>query len=92
MNESIRITVIFSGDVQGVGFRYTTVGVADRFPVTGYVRNLPDGRVEMVAEGTAAQVRAFIEAVQEQMGRFIRGSKESISPATGEFGGFSIRR
>ena len=50
----------FSGHVQGVGFRYTTRSVASRFAVTGYVRNLPDGRVELVAEGGSGLVALHV--------------------------------
>ncbi len=48
--------LLMSGRVQGVGFRYTAKGVAQRFAVTGFVRNLSDGRVELVVEGDAAEV------------------------------------
>ena len=44
--------IIFKGQVQGVGFRYTTHRVAGRYDVTGFVRNLPDGTVEMLVQGT----------------------------------------
>lgn len=59
--------VYYSGRVQGVGFRYTAQRVAARFVVAGYVRNLPDGTVELVAEGDADQVDAFLAAVARQM-------------------------
>ena len=52
----IRRTSHFSGHVQGVGFRYTVADVAEDFDVRGYVRNLPDGRVELVAEGDEAEI------------------------------------
>ena len=48
-----RLTVFYSGQVQGVGFRYTAKTVATGFEITGTIRNLPDGRVELVAEGAA---------------------------------------
>ena len=56
--------VLFQGHVQGVGFRYATHGLAQRFAVAGYVRNLADGRVELVAEGLEAKrqkEKAFFE-------------------------------
>jgi acylphosphatase len=62
-----RLTAHFSGNVQGVGFRYTTIHVAQRFDVTGYVRNLHDGRVELVAEGNETEVKQFLAAVQDAM-------------------------
>lgn len=55
---------IFHGRVQGVGFRATTARIARRFPVTGYVRNLRDGTVELVADGQEAVVQRFLEEIQ----------------------------
>ena len=62
----------FSGRVQGVGFRARTLQTAREFEVTGLVRNLPDGRVHLVAEGAAKEVRAFVAAVEERQAIFIR--------------------
>ncbi|HMF55485.1 MAG TPA: acylphosphatase [Pyrinomonadaceae bacterium] len=50
---------LISGGVQGVGFRFFAQRAAARHQVTGYVRNLPDGRVEALAEGDAASIEAF---------------------------------
>jgi len=86
-----RRTYYFSGNVQGVGFRYTAHHLARSHPVTGYVRNLPDGRVEMVAEGEATDLDALIEALRRQMEGFIRRVDISDDHATGEFNGFTIR-
>ena len=86
-----RRTFFFSGHVQGVGFRYTAQHVARNHPVTGYVRNLPDGRVELVAEGEARDLDAMLDALKRQMDGFIRRLDESTAPATGEFPGFTIR-
>ncbi|HOA73968.1 MAG TPA: acylphosphatase [Phycisphaerae bacterium] len=91
MDDPIRLTVLFSGHVQGVGFRYTTRSVARGYAVTGYVRNLPDGRVELVAEGTPPEVRAFVEAVQREMAGYVREAKISEEPPTGQFPDFQIR-
>lgn len=88
----VRQTVLFSGHVQGVGFRYTTASVARHHPaVAGTVRNLPDGRVELIAEGLPGDVQAFVAAVRDEMSSFIRDAQIDTSPATGEFSGFSIR-
>jgi len=86
-----RRTVFFSGHVQGVGFRYTAKNVALQFDVSGYVRNLPDGRVELVAEGTPDELNSLIEAVKDKMSTFVRRADVHESPATGEFQDFSIR-
>jgi acylphosphatase len=87
----IRRTVLFSGRVQGVGFRYTTRRIAAGFAVRGYVRNLPDGRVETVVEGEPSQVEAFLSALHGEMGTYIRRADEQDGPATGEFETFEIR-
>ena len=57
--EVFHATVFFSGRVQGVGFRYHTLQVAKQFDVSGYVRNLSDGRVQLETEGEEAEVNAF---------------------------------
>lgn len=83
--------VHYQGRVQGVGFRYTTVHVAGRFQVTGYVRNLPDGRVLLVAEGEPAELDRFLSALEDEMARYIRRKEVVVRPATGEFRRFEIR-
>ena len=67
-----RSTAYFSGRVQGVGFRYTCRNIAVQYDMRGYVRNLPDGRVELVIEGPGCQTEELISAVQQRMGGFIK--------------------
>ena len=86
-----RATAFFSGSVQGVGFRYTTRRLASRFAVTGFVRNMPDGRVEVVAEGSAAEIQAFIEAIRAEMGHYISTTEINRGPANGRFKNFDVR-
>ncbi|MEZ6193874.1 MAG: acylphosphatase [Phycisphaerales bacterium] len=81
-----RLTAHFSGRVQGVGFRYTTARVARGFAVAGYVMNLSDGRVELVAEGEKKELQAFLAAVRDAMGRNITDTRSDIGAASGEFG------
>ena len=88
--KSIRRTTYFSGYVQGVGFRYTTVALASRFPVTGTVRNLSDGRVELVAEGTEPDLERFQQAVVENMKTYISDVSNADTLATGEFTTFRM--
>lgn len=88
-----RMHIFYSGWVQGVGFRFTARGLARRFAVTGWVRNLDDGRVELVAEGERAELEAFRRAVREsEVGEYVRGEDVRWEPATGEFYSFEIVR
>ncbi len=83
--------VHFSGDVQGVGFRYTAIRTAGAFDVTGYVRNLPDGRVECVVEGQDDEIEAFLTELTERMGRHVRRKEQQIAPYSGLFDSFDVR-
>ncbi len=83
-----RVRVYYSGNVQGVGFRYTTRQIAASYPITGYVRNLPDGRVELVAEGPADQLEKFLAAVADRMGAYIGQAQADWSEPTGQFTDF----
>ena len=87
-----RREILFDGRVQGVGFRYTTRNIAERFNVTGYVQNLPDGRVKLVVEGQQMEAERFIAAVLAEMASYIRGQQETKTVATGEFDAFEVRR
>ena len=87
----IRRTSHFSGRVQGVGFRYTTRGIAPGSRIVGYVRNLPDGRVEVVAEGEPDEIDRFLETIGQKMDGYIRQRTDFDSPATGEFSDFDVR-
>ena len=85
--------ILYSGHVQGIGFRYTAKAVAAGFEVTGAVRNLPDGRVELVAEGARAELEAFRQAIRDAgTDAFIRSDEAGWSEATGGFRGFEIVR
>lgn len=86
-----RREVHFSGRVQGVGFRYTARNIARRHPIRGFVRNLPDGRVHLVAEGTSQALDRFVAAIVEEMDDYIEHKDESVRPATQEFDLFEVR-
>ena len=86
-----RREVHYSGRVQGVGFRYTASYIAQRFAVTGFVKNLPDGRVELVLEGPIMEIQAVLRTIQAEMGRYIRDVRETACPATGAFSDFDVR-
>ncbi len=83
--------VTYAGRVQGVGFRYTARHIAERFAVTGYVENLHDGRVHLVVEGQADVVRHYLDAVQDELGRYIQSVHSTPREATGAFRDFRIR-
>jgi len=85
-----RLHVFFSGMVQGVGFRYTARTVARRFAVGGWVRNVSDGRVELVAEGVPEELEAFLAAVGDDMSPYIRKVDRTWEAATDEWRGFEI--
>ncbi|MBI1374247.1 MAG: acylphosphatase [Phycisphaera sp.] len=87
----MRKTVYYSGRVQGVGFRATTRMLAESFDVTGYVRNMNDGRVEAIIEGERSEIGAFLDVITDRMGRFIESTDMLESPATGDYDDFSIR-
>lgn len=83
--------VHFTGRVQGVGFRYATLQAAREFEVSGWVANLPDGRVQVEAEGSAEEIDAFLTALQERMHGYIRKVERSGRERPAQFQGFSIR-
>jgi acylphosphatase len=83
--------ILFSGRVQGVGFRYTTRSLAAGFRVTGFVRNQPDGRVQLVLEGDDDEMNRFLVALQREMGQYIFDQTEVARPASGKFKGFEVR-
>jgi acylphosphatase len=87
----LRLTSHFSGRVQGVGFRYTAHNIARRYPISGYVQNLPDGRVKLVLEGEKTDIDAVVRAIGEHLDAHVKNRTDEQSPATGEFGGFEIR-
>ena len=88
-----RLQIYYSGNVQGVGFRYTAKSVATGFEVTGTVRNLADGRVELIAEGDKTELEAFRQAIRDEgLEHFIRDEAVQWFDASNEFRGFEIAR
>ena len=86
-----RQTCYFSGRVQGVGFRYTVQNLALQYNVRGYVRNMADGRVELVMEGPESEMGGLINDINQKMNGYIKKVQTDTSPATGEFRQFYIR-
>ncbi len=81
----------FSGHVQGVGFRYTTQNLALNYDVGGFVRNLPDGRVELVMEGPDCEMDDLLSGIKRKLNGHIKRLDVDEAPATGEFQQFYIR-
>jgi acylphosphatase len=89
--ERHRLRILFTGHVQGVGFRYTVKALAPGFEVTGTIRNLPDGSVELLAEGETSELRAFQQAIRDSgLGGLIAHEQVDWAQATNEFRGFTI--
>jgi acylphosphatase len=82
--------VTYSGRVQGVGFRYTVQNLAQDYAVNGFVRNLPNGSVEVLAEGEPGQVEEFLSAIDRRMAGYIE-QKSKLDEASCGYNGFRIR-
>lgn len=88
----IRQRIIFSGRVQGVGFRATAKAIARNHAVTGWVRNHDDGTVLLEVQGLEASVAAFVSDLNRDMARFIRTSAAASIAVVDDEPDFSIRR
>ncbi|NLN02441.1 MAG: acylphosphatase [Lentisphaerae bacterium] len=88
---NVRREVYFSGQVQGVGFRYTVMRLAANLDVTGFVRNMLDGRVQLIAEGSSGEIDRLLDGIRDAMGGYIRDGETIKASATGEFRGFGVR-
>jgi acylphosphatase len=86
-----RIHVYYNGRVQGVGFRYTALDIARRSGVSGWVKNLADGRVEILAEAEEAVLKSFLSTINEHFSRYIQDADIAWEPAAGEFKDFNIK-
>ena len=86
------VQVFYEGNVQGVGFRWSVRNIAKGFDVTGSVRNLRDGRVELQAAGDDQEVREFLDAIlQSELRAHIKKHSETPLPDPPSFRGFEIR-
>jgi acylphosphatase len=86
----VGVLVHYTGRVQGVGFRAMAAHIAFGFPVTGWVRNLPDGRVELLAEGNRADVENYLDAVRQQFAGYIAAESADWREATGRYTSFEV--
>ena len=88
MNKAVQVT--YKGNVQGIGFRYTAIDLAMKYPVKGYVKNTSSGDVEIVAEGEEKTVNQFLDAVNGEMGRFVHETVVNPLPFSGRYQDFRI--
>ena len=89
----ISLQIFFEGNVQGVGFRWSVKHVATGFDIVGWVRNLSDGRVELLAEGVKDELEAFRQGIRDSgLEHFIQKEDVSWNEAKNEFRGFEIVR
>ncbi len=83
--------VYYSGRVQGIGFRFTAEVIARNLEVNGWVKNLDDGRVEIVAEAQEEILKNFLQQINERFKRYIRDTEVEFIEATGQFKEFGIK-
>ena len=91
MGEIHHVSVHFSGRVQGVGFRYAALQTAREFEISGFVENLPDGRVLVEAEGAPDEIDRFMVALEERMHGYVRKKEQAARKRPPQFSGFVIR-
>ena len=82
--------VHYSGKVQGVGFRATAAEIAQKHPVTGWVKNLSDGRVQLLVEGSEEAVEKYLAAVRKHWKDFITKEEIEKQEASGKFKSFEV--
>jgi len=87
-----RLHVYFYGSVQGIGFRYTAAKLAHEYEIAGWVRNLPDGRVEVVVEGDEETLRSFLQGIKDEFEGYVTDVQPEWSNTKDGFIGFEVRR
>lgn len=87
---SFYLVAHFSGHVQGVGFRYSTSQIAKGYEVTGYVKNLADGRVELEVEGGESECRQLVAAIEDELDGYVRKTELSHGLRPRRFKTFQI--
>lgn len=84
------IECFFSGRVQGVGFRYEVLSIAKGYDLTGYVKNVDDGKVELYIEGSNNEIEAFIDEIGNQLDTYISEIEKRYGSGMKRFNTFSI--
>ena len=82
--------IIFIGQVQGVGFRFTAFRIANRYKLTGFVRNAPDGNVEMLTQGSSDDIAHCIRDIEDSFTGYIRETKIEEIPLNPQYTDFKI--
>jgi acylphosphatase len=85
-----QVHVFYSGRVQGVGFRFTVESIARNLEVAGWVKNLRDGRVEIMAEAEEGILKDLLERINKYFSHYIRQADVEWAPAAGEFKDFGV--
>jgi acylphosphatase len=88
--EQVAKHIIYTGNVQGIGFRFTALDAANRYKLTGFVRNLRDGSVEMLAQGLPADIDNCVREIKRAIGSYITGTKIENAAPNPEFRDFRI--
>ena len=83
--------VYYSGRVQGIGFRFTAVDFANELGITGWVKNLRDGRVEVIAEGYEDELKEFLDRLRKTFADYIADEEPTWQALTAEYKDFAIK-
>ena len=86
-----QVHVYYSGCVQGIGFRFTAQRLSEELGVFGWVKNLDDERVELIAEASEDVLRILLSRINDAFNRYISDTQENWVPATGEFKDFGVK-
>lgn len=82
--------IIFTGRVQGIGFRFTALNIASRYALTGHVRNLTDGTVEMIAQGPPDDIDSCVADIKDSLEDYVTDTKVNEIPLSPQYKDFKI--
>jgi acylphosphatase len=90
MSDTVQAHIFYSGTVQGVGFRYAVHRYASGLGLKGWVKNVPDGRVEILLEGEENKIRGLCERIDEHFDGYIRNKEIAMRPSRAALRDFRI--